>query len=326
MPYTSIMSNELAFDEQHFPTIIVNDGTVKTLDQAQQWIAANLEKLKKELNATGAILFRGFPVTDAESYDAFFAAFGYPNFTYQESLSNAVRINYTEYVFTANEAPKEVEIYLHNEMAQTPLYPGIISLFCEAAADEGGATRICRSDQVYQQLISAEPELTNKLEEAGVKYTTRMPGRDDPESGQGRSWRGTLSVETVAEAEEKLQSLGYSWTWNDDESLSAQTAALPAIRTLEGGRKVFFNQLVAAYMGWKGVRENPSVALRFGDDSEMPKHFLEAIVAIAKDLSYDIEWQDGDVAIVNNNLAMHGRMPYSGERKRKVLVVLGAAA
>ena len=326
MPYTSIMTTELEFNEQQFPTIIVNDGSVKTLDQAKQWISGNVATLKKELDCTGAILFRGFPVTDAESYDAFFAAFGYPNFTYQESLSNAVRINYTEYVFTANEAPKEVEIYLHNEMAQTPVYPGIISLFCENAADHGGATVICRSDSVYQQLLAAEPEMTNKLEQAGIKYTTLMPGQDDPESGQGRSWRGTLSVETVAEAEDKLRSLGYSWSWNEDGSLSAQTAALPAIRTLEGGRKVFFNQLIAAYLGWKGVRENPSVALCFGDGSEIPKHFLESIVSIAKSLSYDIEWQDGDVAIVNNNLAMHGRLPYSGERKRKVLVVLGAAA
>ena len=326
MPYTSNMVDDLEYSAEHFPTIIMNDGSVKTLAEAKGWVSDNLATLKKELGCTGAILFRGFPITDAESYDAFFAAFNYPNFTYKESLSNAVRINHTEYVFTANEAPKEVEIYLHNEMAQTPVYPGIISLFCENAADHGGATVICRSDSVYQQLLAAESESTNKLEQAGIKYTTLMPGQDDPESGQGRSWRGTLSVETVGEAEDKLRDLGYSWCWNEDGSLSAQTAALPAIRTLEGGRKVFFNQIVAAYMGWKGVKDNPGKALCFGDDTAIPKSFLDSIVSIAKSLSYGVEWQDGDVAIVDNNLAMHGRLPYSGQRKRKVLVVLGAAA
>ena len=323
MPYTSSMVADLEYNEQHFPTIIVNDGSVQTLAQTRQWVSDNLAPLKKELGSTGAILFRGFPIANANDYDAFFSAFSYANFTYKESLSNAVRINHTEYVFTANEAPKEVEIYLHNEMAQTPFYPAIISLFCEKAADQGGETSLCRSDTMYQQLLAAEPALTQKLELTGVKYTTRMPDQDRPESGQGRSWRGTLSVETVAQAEDKLRSLDYSWDWNEDGSLSAQTAALPAIKTLDSGRKVFFNQIIAAYLGWSGVKENPSTALCFGDGSEFGKDFLDTIVTIANKLSYNLAWQDGDIAVVDNHLSMHGRLPYSGERKRKVLVVLG---
>lgn len=323
MHYTNCMVSDLEYSAHNFPTIIVNDGSVHTLAEAEQWISENLESLKKELGFTGAILFRGFPVSDAKSYDRFFSAFGYANFTYKESLSNAVRINHTEAVFTANEAPKDVEIYLHNEMAQTPIYPGIISLFCESAAEQGGATVVCRSDQIFDQLTVEESELTSKLESVGIKYITHMPSEDSPESGQGRSWRGTLSVETVEEAEGKLRNLGYSWKWNSDGSLSVQTAALPAIRTLENGRKVFFNQIIAAYMGWQGAKENPGSALCFGDDTEIPSSYLDSIVTIAETLSFDLEWQDGDVAIVDNNLAMHGRRPYSGERKRMVFVVLG---
>lgn len=323
MEYISNMVSDLKYDNSCFPTVIVNDGSVETLEQAKAWIHTNLDALKKELDCTGAILFRGFPVVDAESYDAFFAAFGYQNFTYKESLSNAVRINYTPFVFTANEAPKHVEIYLHNEMAQTPIYPSIISLFCEQAADQGGATALCRSDFMYERLIEAAPEQMQKLEATGIKYTTRMPAEDSPESGQGRSWRSTLDVETREQAEAKLQNLKYTWTWNEDGSLSAQTAALAAIKPLGDGRKSFFNQIVAAYQGWQGVKENPSVALCFGDDSEIGKDFLDTIVSASEALAYDLEWQDGDVAIVNNNMAMHGRKPYSGERKRKVLVVLG---
>ncbi len=324
MPYTSTMGAGLKYSEQHFPTIIGNDGSAKTIGQSKLWIKENLESLKRELGCTGAVLFRGFPVSSAKDFDAFFSAFDYQNFTYKESLSNAVRVNQTEFVFTANEAPKEVEIYLHNEMAQTPVYPGIISLFCEETAYQGGETAICRSDFIYSQLLTVEPALTKKLEELGVKYTTAMPDQDVPESGQGRSWRGTLSVDTIAQAEEKLGSLNYSWQWNEDKSLAAQTTALPAIKTLENNRKTFFNQMIAAYLGWEGVKENPAKALCFGDDSAIPKSFLDAIVTIAQSLSYNIKWQNGDVAIVDNNLAMHGRLPYFGERKRKALVVLGA--
>ena len=323
MAYISNMLDDLRNSAEEFPAIIVNDGSIKTIEEATSWISRNLLTLQTELNCTGAILFRGFPVTNAQTYDDFFSAFGYPNFTYKESLSNAVRINYTEYVFTANEAPKDVEIYLHNEMAQTPIYPERISLFCEEAADHGGATVICRSDEIYKQLVEFDPETTNKLEQVGIKYTTIMPGEDRPESGQGRSWRSTLSVSDVAGAEEKLKELGYTWQWLEDGSLKAQTAALPAIRTLQGDRKVFFNQIIAAYKGWQGVNEDPSVALCFGDNTFFTKSYLDKVVSISESVSYNIDWQNGDVALVDNNLAMHGRRPYSGETKRKVLVVLG---
>jgi len=325
MAYISNMIADLKNTADEFPAIIVNDGSITTIEEAATWISNNLTALEKELSYTGALLFRGFPVVDAQSYDDFFSAFNYPNFTYKESLSNAVRINYTEYVFTANEAPKDVEIYLHNEMAQTPLYPGRISLFCEEAADNGGATVICRSDEIYKALVEYDVETTNKLEEVGIKYTTIMPSEDKPESGQGRSWRSTLSVKDVQGAESKLQELGYSWEWMPDGSLKAQTAALPAIRTLENNRKVFFNQIIAAYQGWAGVKEDPSVALCFGDNTPFDKTYLEKVVSISETLAYDINWQNGDVALVDNNLAMHGRRPYSGSTKRKVLVVLGTA-
>jgi len=325
MAYISNMVENLKNTKDEFPAIIVNDGSITTIEEATAWISENLSALETELSFTGALLFRGFPVVGAETYDSFFAAFNYPNFTYKESLSNAVRINYTEYVFTANEAPKEVQIYLHNEMAQTPLYPGRISLFCEEAADHGGETVICRSDEMYDQLVQYDAETTNKLEEKGIKYTTIMPNEDRPESGQGRSWRSTLTVANIQEAEEKLKELGYTWKWLEDGSLKAQTAALPAIRTLENNRKVFFNQIIAAYQGWDGVKDDPSVALCFGDDTHFSKQYLDKVVSISESLSYDIDWKNGDVALVDNNLAMHGRRPYSGNTKRKVLVVLGTA-
>lgn len=324
MSYVSHMLNDLKYSEKEFPTIIVNDGTITSLTQAITWVKSNLSALEKELSCTGAILFRGFPINDAQSYDAFFSAFNYALFTYKESLSNAVRINHTESVFTANEAPKEVEIYLHNEMAQTPIYPARISLFCEKSALIGGETAICRSDLLYSALLAVEPITMNKLEKTGIKYTTSMPAEHSLVSGQGRSWRGTLNVDTVEQAEAKLQQLGYSWQWAENGDLKAQTSALPAIRELNGGRKVFFNQMIAAYMGWKGVKESPEKALCFGDDSHFSKSFLDTMVSIAESITFNISWQDGDVALVDNNLAMHGRRPYSGDRKRKVLVVLGA--
>jgi alpha-ketoglutarate-dependent taurine dioxygenase len=315
---------QLNFDESVFPSVILNSDGFDTIEATNEWIKQHKAELEAELSNSGAILFRGFPVNDAEIFDAFSAAFGYPSFTYKESLSNAVRINFTERVFTANEAPKDVEIYLHHEMAQTPISPEKLFFFCNSAADQGGATPICRSDQLFKALESELPELAKHFENKGLRYTTHMPPKDNSASGQGRSWASTLNVETKQQAEKKLSELGYDWQWQSNGSLRAVTPVLPAVLTLESGKKVFYNQLIAAYMGWAGVREEPSRALAFGDGSAIPKEALERIAALSENYTYDLQWQDGDVALIDNKITMHGRRPYSGERKRLVLVALAA--
>ena len=43
----------------------------------------------------GAVLLREFPVTRAEDFDALVQSLSLPNFPYEKSLSNAVRVNRT---------------------------------------------------------------------------------------------------------------------------------------------------------------------------------------------------------------------------------------
>ncbi|MGO4891472.1 TauD/TfdA family dioxygenase [Flavobacterium sp. W21_SRS_FM6] len=316
------VAHQLRCGDAIFPSVVVNDGSVTNLEQAAVWIKAHLPELESKLRESGAILFRGFPLDSAETFDEFSQAFAYPNFTYKESLSNAVRINFTERVFTANEAPKDVEIFLHHEMAQTPISPSKLFFFCKAAAEQGGATPLCRSDMLFAEFARQQPQWAEAFITKGLKYTTQMPAENDANSGQGRSWKSTLNVSDLAQAESKLKELGYSWTWLEDGSLRATTPILPAVIDIGQEQKVFYNQLIAAFMGWKGVRENPAKAITFGDDSPIPIEALELMVSLSKDYTFDLPWQDGDVALVDNYITMHGRRPYSGERKRQVLVAL----
>ncbi len=300
--------------ESVFP-LVLEAGSQTDLAVACGWLAEHREDLLQKTDLHGAILLRGFPVVTAEDFDAVISSFGLPNFTYAESLSNAVRINRTERVFTANEAPPDVTIYLHHEMAQTPNYPVKLFFFCEKAAASGGATPICRSDALLTQLNDKRPEFVKQCVEHGVKYTNVMPGHDDPESGQGRSWRSTLGVESKEAAEARLKSMDYQWSWINDDTLSVTTPVLPAVSTLQDGRRVFFNQLIAAFRGWADARNDPSKSIRFGNDEFIDPQDMEVAIRLADELTFDLPWQTGDVAIIDNFSVMHGRRPFSGERK-----------
>ena len=242
-----------------FPHIIAGSGDLSA------YVTANKEDINIALARTGAVLMRGFDVPSVSEFDAAVSAYDEPNFPYKESLSNAVRVNLSERVFTANEAPPTTSIHLHHEMAQTPIYPSKLFFYCEIAPDTGGATPLCRSDILLNALAKAEPGLVNAFEMLGVKYTNVMPGADDAGSGQGRSWRSTLGVDDRTSAEQRLRALDYVWEWREDDSLRATTPTLPAVRGIGNGRKSFFNQLIAAFRGWSDSRNDPSKSVTFGD-------------------------------------------------------------
>jgi alpha-ketoglutarate-dependent taurine dioxygenase len=305
-----------------FPIIVENQTDLGDLAAVLNWLDAEANTIKRNLKTEGAVLFRGFPIVTAEDFDAFSAAFGYQDFTYKESLSNAVRINFTPRVFTANEAPPDVEIFLHHEMAQTPISPEKLFFCCLSAAESGGATPLCRSDLLYAAFKERHPEWAEQFHSLGLKYKLSMPAEEDLSSGQGRSWRSTLNVTTANEAEEKLQALGYSWQWQEDGSLITTTPILPAIKLLPDGSESFYNQVIAAHLGWEKKGSSLGNALTFGNDTEIPEESIAALVDIAQEFSIPLAWQDGDVALVDNHRVMHGRHPFSGTRKRQVVVCL----
>ncbi|MDJ0941566.1 MAG: TauD/TfdA family dioxygenase [Woeseiaceae bacterium] len=299
------------FHPEPFPLVYGLKTEGASMADVTAWIGAEAPRLIDELSAHGAILFRGFPVDGADDFDTFIRAFGLDSFTYEESFSNAVRVNRTELVFTANEAPPDVSIFLHHEMAQTPLFPSRLFFCCEKAPDADGETPICRSDVLLRQLEEAASGFVDDCERLGVRYSNSMPAVADAESGQGRPWRDTLSVSTKEEAEDRLRELGYSFEWLDNDELRATTPKLPAVRTLVDGRKVFFNQLIAAFRGWKDTDKS----IRFGDDTPIPAESMQIAIDLADKLSFDIAWQAGDVALIDNFLVMHGRRPFSGTRR-----------
>ena len=307
---------------QPFLQEVENDSGLNNLKSTQDWLKENKIFIELKLEEHGAIIFKDLPVKTAEDFDQFVSSFNYDTFTYEESLSNAVRINKTDKVFTANEAPREVEIFLHHEMAQTPTYPKNIFFFCKSASETGGETPLCRSDQLYEALLKADKALVESFEKFGVIYNSIMSSGDELISGQGRSWQKTLGVSSKNDAEEKLSKLGYSWNWIEDDNLSVTTKTLQATKELGNGQKSFFNQVIAASLGWKKNSENQIAPVRFGNGEEIKESYIELISELAQSLTLLRSWQDHDILLIDNYRVMHGRKPFAGNKNREVLVSL----
>lgn len=112
-----------------------------------------------------------------------------------------------------------------------------------------------------------------------------------------------------------MAELDYSWQWQEDGCLKVTTPVIPAVMELADGRTTFFNQLIAAFAGWKDSRNDPSRSITFGDGARLDAGIMDQVIAMAEDLTFDTPWQTGDVALVDNFVAMHGRRTFTGTRK-----------
>ncbi|MFT4691942.1 MAG: hypothetical protein ACJASX_002780 [Limisphaerales bacterium] len=314
-PTVAAIPGQQQLTDSVFPYAYVSSSPSATLEDAKSWIIEKRSDLLSLATQHGAVFFRDFPTPSVDAFDEMIQALDLPNFPYKKSLSNAVRVNRTERVFSANEAPPEVNIFLHHEMAQTPLYPRWILFYCEIAPDEGGTTPICRSDTLLDRLAVDFPEFVRDCETKGLRYTNVMPGENDANSGMGRSWASTLGVESKEAAEDRLRELNYSWKWHEDGCLEATTPSLPAVKEISPGRRTFFNQLIAACSGWKDVRNNPSNAICHGDGSPLNANAVRRAIELSDELTFDVSWQEGDFVLMDNTVAMHARRPFKGTRK-----------
>jgi alpha-ketoglutarate-dependent taurine dioxygenase len=307
------LEKQREYGECYFPLALSFE--LLNFSEACEWLSFHAELLNSRTIKHGAILLRGLPLESPVDFDGAIQAIGFENFTYENSLSNAVRVVHSSRVFSANEAPADTTIFLHHEMAQTPQFPSKLFFFCQKAPDKGGSTPICRSDHLWELIQEELPKFSENCRKRGLKYTNIMPAEADLNSGMGRSWQSTLSVHSSEQAETRLSKLGYTWEWLENNELKVTTPVLPSVRKLSDGRYSFFNQLIAAFKGWKDTRNDPSRSITFGDDSIINPYDISKISDLADTITFDLPWEDGDLAIIDNFLCMHGRRSYTGTRK-----------
>ncbi|KAK1266303.1 Clavaminate synthase-like protein [Acorus gramineus] len=270
-------------------------------------------RLESLLRSSGAVVLRGFPVSTATEFDGAVEAFGYEELPYVGGA--APRTNVVGRVFTANESPPDQKIPFHHEMAQVPEYPSKLFFYCEVEPQKGGETPIVLSHVIYERMKEKYPEFVEKLERKGLIYTRILGAGDDPSSPIGRGWQSTFLTKDKITAEERAARLGMKLEWMED-GVKTIMGPIPAVKYDESrGRKIWFNSMVAAYTGWKDVRNDPVKAVTFGDGTPLPAEIIEDCLKILEEESVAIPWQKGDIMLIDNLAVLHSRRSFNPPRR-----------
>ncbi|KAF4779576.1 taurine catabolism dioxygenase TauD [Colletotrichum scovillei] len=287
-------------------------------------------ELTKKLAIHGVLLFRGLPIHGAEDFSKFAHAFGYKP---HEIIGIVVdRPLLAPNVAPANESPKEVLIYNHNESPQVPHAPEYVFFYNHKAPAKGGETPVSSSLELFQRAKNEIPEFIQALTEKGIlsrvtyKFDKQYTGGSTLKQAFGKDFLDGDSV-TIKREKIEAQIARYgrgkhtTWEWIDDGVIL--THRLPAIRTQPGtGLPTLFTGLAAYWknsQGGQGARKEVTKQL-YGDGTPIPDKYLEHLAKITDEIRVLHKWQQGDVLVFDNVIAQHGRQPWEGEQSDRVVL------
>lgn len=302
------------------------EAIVDTIKSCQERDGAFTKKLARH----GTLLFRGLPIHTAEDFSKFAHAFGYKP---HEIIGIVVdRPLLAANVAPANEAPKEVLIYNHNESPQVPHAPEYIFFYGYRAPKSGGESPISSSLELFNRAQREIPDFITEVAEKGV--LSKVLYKTEKQYEGGSTLRQAFGKEIVDGDDEptkrkkiEAQIARYgrgnhtTWEWTDDGLLL--THRLPVIRTQPDTNLPTLFTGLASY--WKRIqtdevgRKNVTKQV-YGDGTEIPEKYLAHLAKITDEIRVLHRWQQGDVLVYDNIISQHGREPWQGEQSDRIVL------
>jgi len=320
------------YDDRTLPLLAVTEGAGGTdAEAAAAWAAMHRDAIEAHVTRAGVLLIRGFQINTPSRFRKVCAAIrpDLQNYTGGDSPRDGV----DEQVYTSSEYPAHLEVLLHNELAYAGWSPDRVFFGCMIPSETGGETHIADGREVCAKL---DPEVRDRFETRGVTYLQHLWDADG-EPGIGKSWQETFETRDRATAEAYLRKSDMAFEWTDFGLRTAATHAAILEHAMTG-EKCWHNQADQWHRGMETVkvsfggkadaRIDPATAgvetlgnhATFADGGEIGLDDLEHVRSVMRSCEVLFPWQAGDVMVIDNVLAMHGRKPFTGGRR--VLVAM----
>jgi alpha-ketoglutarate-dependent taurine dioxygenase len=314
-------------------------------ERIRAWLASEGRRLDATLLRHGAVLIRGFErLAQAAAFETVASALGGKTMPYIGGTSP--RRTVRGHIMTATEVPHDYSIPLHQEMAYTASFPERVAFLCVTPAQQGGETTVADMREVTARL---DPGVCARLtSRGGLQLRRNLPlpehVRDRP--GVPKAWAEVFATCDRGVAERAAAGRGWRTQWLADGSLQLWQEILPAWRVHpQTQERVWFNQLHIfsphAALRWARRDGRHALAARLehalvhhperlddmchADGTPLEREDVLHVAEVFDAAAHPVCWQRGDLLLLDNLLAAHGRRQYAGER-RILAALLGARA
>ncbi|MBD2040240.1 TauD/TfdA family dioxygenase [Microcoleus sp. FACHB-672] len=285
------------------------------------WAHNNLQFIQNHLWKHGGILFRGFKVDGVAEFERFIQAVAGELLEY--SFRSTPRSKVNGNIYTSTEYPATQFIPLHNEMAYSRNWPLKIAFFCIKHADQGGETPMADSRKVFEQI---QLEIREKFMQKKVMYVRNYGG------GIDLPWQNVFNTGSKSDVENYCLKAGIEFEWKKNDRLRTRQICQAVAKHPKTNERVWFNQAHLFHISNLDTTIRQELLATFkaedlprnayyGDGSPIEDSVLEAIRQVYEKETIIFPWHEGDVLLLDNMLATHGRTPFVGSRQ----VVVGMA-
>jgi len=276
--------------------------------------------LRMALARHGALLLRGLNLRTTGDFETVARTISPRLIEYGERSSPRTRIS--RGIYTSTDHPPDQPIVLHNEQSYTLNWPMKIWFYCAQPAATGGRTPLADSRKILKRL---RPEIVERFEQKQIMYVRNY------NPGVGLSWREAFQTDDRAEVERYCAQEEIDVDWRDGDRLRTRQVR-PAVRIHpDTGERVWFNHAMffnlsslepAARETMLAVVDESEVPFNtfYGDGTPIEPAVMDEIRGAYDSETVKFDWQRGDLLLVDNMLAAHGRESFTGDRK--VLVAM----
>lgn len=300
------------FEGRCFPLVV--SPSAKVIDLVG-WAESDRERIRAMLSRYGALLFRGFDVRTVAEFERFIVVTSGQPLPYLERSSP--RTPRSGYIYSSTEYPAEQSIFLHSENSYQKTWPLKIFFYCEAAPEQGGETPIADTRTILQRI---SPGVRERFDREGVMYARNFG------IGVGFSWQTVFQTEDRQAVEKYCSDHDIQYFWEGANGLrTTQVRKAIQIHPVTG-ESVWFNHAVFFHVSTLdpvtrrvfetslSEAELPNNTY-YGDGSAIEPEVLDHLRAAYNYEAVRFRWHQGDILMLDNMLAAHGRFPYSGGRK-----------
>ncbi len=192
------------------------------------------------------------------------------------------------------------EIKLHSEASYTTAWPEIIWFYCKEAAIKGAQTTLCDGIKLWSELSKETRKffLSNP-----VVYKISIPIRKKIKNKTGKQdWY----IEDIGVRNSLID-------WNAGE-LNMDIIKFAVHKSRISKKLSFSNHLI---LDLKSEPQIKSIKLYNGED--IPLEILIEVREKAEELTYEINWNNNQLAMIDNKRFLHGRRSIDKDTKRDIV-------
>lgn len=328
--------------ERTLPYLVAAPRGALSSEPLTAFVTAHLPELREALLVHGAVLLRGFQLTQAEAFAEVAELVGGPLGSQYEGPSPRKLLSGS--VYTASEVPGPMVVAEHAEMSYLPEMPRHLFFWCKTPAAVGGATTLADGRRVLAEL---DPARVGPLLEAPLRIRRRHArprGFHDP--FELKRWPSTFGAGDLSALSARLAALGVTARFEADGALTLESRQ-PAVRAHpETKERAWLNHLLVFHASApaatlesavRNERDLRAAALypvayayrklmpllgrevatdvRLDDGAPISDETLGYVRSVVDRVAVPVQWQRGDLVIVDNHLVLHGRRPFWGKRE-----------